>query len=128
MAHRRILLSASFAGVCCLVATAAAGAAAKPAKPVAGRAFSVAFPVEHARSAAFSVTLGAARVRHRDSFAHGTARTTFVVPNAAGLLRVKLTARSGGGATTREVSYALRGPPAPPAVSIDDASAAERSE
>ena len=136
MAHRRILLSASFAGVCCLVATAAAGAAAKPAigrptaspaKPVAGRAFSVAFPVEHARSAAFSVTLGAARVRHRDSFAHGTARTTFVVPNAGGLLRVKLTARSGGGATTREVSYALRAPSAPPAVSIDDASAAEGS-
>lgn len=132
MAKRGFLLSTALAVACCLGAVAAAGAvgkpligkaAASPAKPLPGKRFSVAFHVEHARSAVFTVTLGAARLRHHDSFGHEIARTIFVVPDAGGELRVKLTARSGGEVSSRQVAFSVRAPAPPPALSVEDAGA-----
>lgn len=134
MARRWLLISALVAAACVLAGTAAAAeaaakpvigrAVASPAKPLPGQRFSVSFHVTRARSVAFSVTLGSARVRHSDSFRAGIARTTFVAPDASGVLRVKLTARRGSAVSTRQVSYPVRATP-PPSLSIADASATE---
>jgi hypothetical protein len=137
MSRRRLLFSTLVLAGSVLGATAAAGAVgvvkptigrpfASPAKPLAGARFSVAFHVAHARSATFSVTLGTARIRHADSFHGGAARTTFVVPDASGLVHVKLTARSGRAVASRQVTYPVRATP-PPSLSIAAASATEGS-
>lgn len=132
MSCRRLLLSALVVSASVLMPAAAAGAGAKPvigrpgaspAKPEPGKRFSVSFHVTHARTATFSVTFGSARVRHSDSFRRGTARTTFVTPDASGLLRVRLTARRGSAVATRQVSYSVR--VAPPSLSIASSSVAE---
>src|SRR5579884_4985 len=134
MRGRWLLISTLVATACVVAGTAsAAEAAAKPVigravasavRPLPGKRFSVSFHVTRARTVAFSVTLGAARVRHSDSFRAGTARTTFVTPNVSGVLRVKLTARRGRAVSTKQVSYSVRVTP-PPSLSIADASATE---
>lgn len=125
----RVLLFAVLATLACVVAGAAAGGGAKPvigrpvasSKAKAGARFTVSFHVARARSVSFSDTLGTARLRHTDSFHGGVARTTMTLPGSAtGLVHVKLTARSGGGASaTKSASFAVTAA-APSELTIED--------
>jgi hypothetical protein len=132
----RLFVIAGAAAAAASLAGAAAGggarpsisrALASPALPRAGSGFSVSFHVTRAKSAAFSVILGGKAQRHRDSFRRGIARTAVTLPaSAAGKsLRVRLTARSGAGTTTKQATFVVRGAPAPPSLAVSGASAAE---
>jgi hypothetical protein len=118
-----------------MAAGASAAAGHKPAlgkalpsarQAQAGKKFSVAIRVTRATSARFAVTLAGKPIHHSDSFRGGIARSSLLVPAAAGgeRLSFKLTARGAGGTATENASYRVRAEPVP-ALSIGDVTAPE---
>ena len=107
-----------------------------PAQPLAGKRFSVAYPVIRSDTRApltsgrmiCDPSVAGKVVPHAESFKAGVARLTFVVPTSARgkILKVKVTIRSGGQAATRVSTFRVQSA-AKPSISIADVSAAEGS-
>lgn len=107
---------------------------AAPAVPTAGEAFRVSFAVTRSdngqrltRAAiACDPVVDGALVPHRESFAAGTARVVFTVPDAAEgrTVNVKLVVRAAGRAAQRTVAFRVPTTMLP-ALSIDDVAAPE---
>jgi hypothetical protein len=91
-----------------------------PSKPVAGKRFTVTFPVTRGDNGAPLKTgtmicepsVGGTVIRHSEQFKNGKARLTFVVPASATgkLLKVKVTIEVGTKATTRVASFLVAAP------------------
>ena len=106
---------------------------ATPKQPVAGKRFTVSFPVTRGDTGTpltrgrmtCDPSVGGRVLRHAESFAGGRARLALVVPtDAAGkLLKVKVTIEAGR-STTRVASFHVV-EPATPAISIGDAGVPE---
>jgi Calx-beta domain-containing protein len=107
-----------------------------PAQPLAGKRFSVSYPVTRSDTGA-PLTSGkmicdpsvtGKVIPHAESFRAGTARLTFVVPTSARgkVVKVKVTIRSGGQSATRVSTFAVQRATTP-SISIGDVSAVEGS-
>lgn len=105
---------------------------AKPATPVAGKAFTAAFKITRSDNGR-PLTAGTMicdpssagkPIPHTESFKGGTARVTLVVPSSAKLLKVKLTIKTGAQSATKVATFRVTGGYVP-AASVADASVAE---
>jgi hypothetical protein len=151
MSPRRILTLASLlalTGVITAATSTASGTArsptgfkpvigkpiASPARPVAGKPFTVSFKVTRSdtRTPLLRGTMicdpsvAGKVIRHAESFRAGTARLSFVVPADAQskLLKVKVTIKAGGKSATRVATFGVQALPKP-SLTIADASTAE---
>ena len=105
-----------------------------PARPLAGKPFSVAFKVTRSDTGTRLLrgtmmcdpSVAGKVIRHAESFRTGTARLSFVTPATAGgkLLKVKVTIAAQGSSATRVANFAVQALPKP-SLAIGDASAAE---
>ena len=106
-----------------------------PARPVAGKRFTVSFKVMRSDTGA-SLTTGkmicdpsvvGKVIQHQESFKNGTARLSFVIPSDATgkLLKVKLTIRSGHQSAARVSTFRILQGLSLPSLSIGDVSAFE---
>ena len=107
-----------------------------PARPVAGKRFTVSFLVTDRNSGApvvrgtmtCDLSVAGSTIPHTESFKGGTARLSLVIPGTAGgmLLKVRVAIRSAGRSATRAAAFHVAAPPPPPpSVSIGDAAVAE---
>ena len=107
-----------------------------PARPVAGKRFTVSFLVTDRSSGApvvrgtmtCDLSVAGSTIPHTESFKGGTARLSLVIPGTAGgkLLKVRVAIRSAGRSATRVAAFHVAAPPPPPpSVSIGDAAVAE---
>jgi hypothetical protein len=107
---------------------------AVPAKPLAGKPFTVSFKVTRSDTGTSLLrgtmicdpSVSGKVIRHAESFRAGTARLSFVIPADAGgkLLKVKVTIKVQGGSATRVATFGVQELPKP-SVTIGDATVAE---